>query len=924
MAENKNDFSARARREKKRDSAANGAPAEPQTPPATPEPCDEPPTPPASPEPCDEPPPPPDSPEPRDESYDSTAYEAYASTYDAPPEPSPEPAPEPPAPPPSPPEPSPPASPEAPSPSPPSSPSSPPAPSPPRAWAVGVEFGLAATRVEQREDAAVEPRATCFVAETADGRTLFGCSYMRSELAAAAARGAEQRAVAVVSVFPAYDLLEERVLALSVLALDEAHEAKKARAVAAAAGRDAAARRSRRWRRRPSTRPGALDGKPSDRGYLVGTCNAMVALRLGAAADAVADVDACTVTWGKTPVAAAARALDARAKQLEATLACWVDGDGAGAPVCRFVGGDDWARAEIRTWAVAALGDAAAPSFLSKFRGPDFGELLLRRRPRVPEETASAEQLEESSDGGGAPEPLEESQLEESYEGGRDARGRRDGYGTCASHRYNYVGDWRADAAHGRGSLATATFVYTGAFVEGVFHGSGEWKALPPAARRTYDGEFARGEFHGAGRLDCAAEGCPRPDARGAWISYVGEFERGLRHGVGACTYASGAIYSGEWAANEATGEGALVDVDGSTIRGNFRAGAADGSATWRTREGDELDGFFVQGAPDWAARWTVRYADGRRYSGALRDGVPSGAAGMMRYADGAVYEGCFADGLRSGRGVLHGADGATVAGEWRCDLLVRDAERAARPEKPAGFVGSDDDAGFCSTSDDDERRAAALTGHTFDGDWKRGLRHGSGTFTSGDGAFSYCGQWRLGRRCGEGTATLRGKVSYAGRWRDDAFHGDGALTYADGAVYKGEWFRGERHGVGHLVKRDGETFAGSWVAGRPHGEGTLTRPDGTSHAGGFVRGAPHGWGVVTTASEERECAFVDGVAVEDDVKITYGAGGHWVRGKRAGKGVGVFANGDSYDGEWQNDHPALVGGGTLKSASGATRVFER
>ncbi|EGB02188.1 hypothetical protein AURANDRAFT_69116, partial [Aureococcus anophagefferens] len=261
----------RARREKKRDSAANGAPAEPQTPPATPEPCDEPPTPPASPEPCDEPPPPPDSPEPRDESYDSTAYEAYASTYDAPPEPSPEPAPEPPAPPPSPPEPSPPASPEAPSPSPPSSPSSPPAPSPPRAWAVGVEFdaraGPRATWVEPREDAAVvaaleaelpfaclaentrsvdgtaqEPRATCFVVETADGRTLFGCSYMRSELAAAAARGAEQRAVAVVSVFPAYDLLEERVLALSVLALDEAHEARKARAVAAAAGRDAAAR----------------------------------------------------------------------------------------------------------------------------------------------------------------------------------------------------------------------------------------------------------------------------------------------------------------------------------------------------------------------------------------------------------------------------------------------------------------------------------------------------------------------------------------------------------------------------------------------------------------------------------------------------------------------------------------------------------
>ncbi|KAH8095343.1 hypothetical protein JL720_2638 [Aureococcus anophagefferens] len=750
----------RARREKKRDSAANGAPAEPQTPPATPEPCDEPPTPPASPEPCDEPPPPPDSPEPRDESYDSTAYEAYASTYDA-------------------------AEP-------------PPSRAPPPAAAVAAgtvaariagsavavaafvafvaagavaaargpcrvrrgpagdgsssartprssrrsrrsPFACLAENTRSVDGTAQEPRATCFVVETADGRTLFGCSYMRSELAAAAARGAEQRAVAVVSVFPAYD-----------------------------ASRSACSRSACSRRRGPRGEKGAT---------------------------------------------AAAR---------------WT------------------------------------------------------RRGRA---------------------------LEESYEGGRDARGRRDGYGTCASHRYNYVGDWRADAAHGRGSLATATFVYTGAFAEGVFHGSGEW------ARRRPRG----------GPTTATASG-PRTRRRARARSSTSTGRRSAELPRGATRL-----------------------------------------ATWRTREGDELDGFFVQGAPDWAARWTVRYADGRRYSGALRDGVPSGAAGMMRYADGAVYEGCFADGLRSGRGVLHGADGATVAGEWRCDLLVRDAERAARPEKPAGFAerrrrwlllderrrrerraavlagplrdraaarreresrrgapateravhaprrgkarvrypnGDVFDGWFARGLRDglgvfEEALTSALTGHTFDGDWKRGLRHGSGTFTSGDGAFSYCGQWRLGRRCGEGTATLRGKVSYAGRWRDDAFHGDGALvdharnayrgefedglkhgvgeqTYADGAVYKGEWFRGERHGVGHLVKRDGETFAGSWVAGRPHGEGTLTRPDGTSHAGGFVRGAPHGWGVVTTASEER------------------------------------------------NDHPALVGGGTLKSASGATRVFER
>ncbi|KAH8070207.1 hypothetical protein JL720_11760 [Aureococcus anophagefferens] len=268
-----------------------------------------------------------------------------------------------------------------------------------------------------------------------------------------------------------------------------------------------------------------------------------------------------------------------------------------------------------------------------------------------------------------------------------------------------------------------------------------------------------------------------------------------------------------------------------------------------------------------------------------------------MRYADGRRYEGCFADGLRSGRGVLHGADGATVAGEWRCDLL-----------------------------------------------------------------------WRLGRRCGEGTATLRGKVStrpladdaptatgalvdharnaYRGEFADGLKHGVGEQTYADGAVYKGEWVRGAPR-RGHSCGNATGDLRGSWVAGRPHGEGTLTRPDGTSHAGGFVRGAPHGWGVVTTASEERECARRRRRR-EDDVKITHGAGGQYVgatlgacrtatasasgpavrRTPEAGsaarrwQGRGAFANG-FHDGEWQNDHPALVGGGTLKSAW-ATRVFER
>lgn len=86
-----------------------------------------------------------------------------------------------------------------------------------------------------------EARASCFLARVG-GATLFGASVMRSERTARTARGGRHRAVAVLSEFPAWDLLEERVLALSVLALDHAVTADEKRALveavaAAAPGR---------------------------------------------------------------------------------------------------------------------------------------------------------------------------------------------------------------------------------------------------------------------------------------------------------------------------------------------------------------------------------------------------------------------------------------------------------------------------------------------------------------------------------------------------------------------------------------------------------------------------------------------------------------------------------------------------------------
>ena len=1057
---------------------------------------------------------------------------------------------------------------------------------PARAWAVGVDFdeteGPRVAWLYPRDDAdavgamerevpfvalaentssieatAQERSATRFLVATAEGRTLFGASVMRSDFKGARKRGARQRAVAVLSAFPAWDLLEEKVLALSVLALDEdgaAGAAGAARdlvgAVAArapercggsgdfasccalapltgAVGYDAFCRlvrvaalggrvcvfaaspaaaslgaaalasampaflslgvargledlgagrlhaRAFGWRRRgfplltadewafqpllsmatatTYLPPGALEkgGGPSESGYLVGTANAMVALRLGASADAVVDLDAGTVAWGGGALAAAARASDKRVEGLAKTLAesHRADDDVAVAAIsrCAFRGGDDWARSAIAEALSASLLSCEAssrPPLLRAFTGPDFHDALRRSAhvKRRPKKEVSVEPL---------PAEAPRSDIdddEEVYEGDRDLAGRRHGRGKCASAAYSYDGAWCEDAAHGVGRLITPKFVYEGDFKRGVFHGSGDWAAVGGALKR-YRGEFQGGEFHGAGKFECDEVACPRPDPKlGPWTGFVGEFRRGDRHGVGTCAYASGAVWSGDWVDGRATGEGRLIEADGTTFSGEFVDGVLEGPATMTTPGGDEFDGTFKGGAFDEAETWTVKYADGRRFFGRLKDGVPTGSGGIMKYADGDVYEGSFRDGLRSGRGRLLRGDGSTRSGDWRCDLLVRDdAKKGTYYESPAARKGaalaaSDDDFGFESGSGDDDdddgdigdpaspdrfrdvrggasdaifaspprahevstapRRGRArvrypngdvydgwfargvrdgagvfeeaLTGHTYDGDWRRGLRHGRGDFRSGDGEFFYSGEWKEGAKCGQGTATLRGKVSFAGGWRKDAFHGFGTLvdsagnryagefhdgaktgvgeqTYADGSVYKGEWRAGCREGTGHVVKPDGESYSGDWFGGLPHGTGVLTRADGSSHAGGFVEGRAHGWGVAKTADEERECDFVRGEAVEDDVKIAYASGRHyvgstlaglphgsgvskwpsgetysgsWVRGKRAGRGVGCFPSGESFDGDWQDDHPALAGTGILTSASGKQQTF--
>lgn len=69
-------------------------------------------------------------------------------------------------------------------------------------------------------------------------------------------------------------------------------------------------------------------------------------------------------------------------------------------------------------------------------------------------------------------------------------------------------------------------------------------------------------------------------------------------------------------------------------------------------------------------------------------------------------------------------------------------------------------------------------SGTRYVGEWKAGLRHGSGT---------------LWQRQADGSL----RKIYAGQWDADQQHGRGTLNYKSKDVYVGEWHRGFRAGVG-------------------------------------------------------------------------------------------------------------------------------
>ena len=100
-----------------------------------------------------------------------------------------------------------------------------------------------------------------------------------------------------------------------------------------------------------------------------------------------------------------------------------------------------------------------------------------------------------------------------------------------------------------------------------------------------------------------------------------------------------------------------------------------------------------------------------------------------------------------------------------------------------------------------------------------------------------YVGAWKRGKKHGNGTYYFPNGDRYVGEWRRGKKHGDGVYFFSDGDRYEGNWREGEKHGQGSYIFSDGDIFAGEWKNGKAHGSGTFTYPDGSKLIGKWKDG---------------------------------------------------------------------------------------
>lgn len=321
---------------------------------------------------------------------------------------------------------------------------------------------------------------------------------------------------------------------------------------------------------------------------------------------------------------------------------------------------------------------------------------------------------------------------------------------------------------------------------------------------------------------------------------------------------------------------------------------------------------------------------------------------GRLKYSNGDVYDGEWLNGKRHGKGSLQfvasggGGGGGSYVGDFTNNFFhgfgILTVGKSQHPLTKKWIPGERYEGDFILGRRHGQGTAKTRSGDCYDGGFVDGSYHGKGSCAYANGDV-YDGEWVHGKWQGHGELRLRDGSKYTGEFRQGVFHGLGEFLFGSGGKlgsYVGDFVDGKRHGKGVRVygADKNKRYEGEWEDGEPHGVGVVECAT-YKFVGRFVRGKENGHGAMSFANgESYEGNFDDGHMSGLGTFVYRDAGvyeGQFEKSKRHGHGRRVFANGDEYDGDWEDDrmhgHGKLTSIRELRSGRGTQTydgAFER
>ncbi len=186
------------------------------------------------------------------------------------------------------------------------------------------------------------------------------------------------------------------------------------------------------------------------------------------------------------------------------------------------------------------------------------------------------------------------------------------------------------------------------------------------------------------------------------------------------------------------------------------------------------------------------------------------------------------------------------------------------------------------------EGRAVYTNGEVYKGEFKAGLRHGTGILYSADGLILYDGDWKDNVQEGTGINYFcDGKERYEGDFKAGQREGDGVYYWENGDRYEGKWENDVRNGVGEFISADGTRTAQIWLEDEFVTNLILNAESWTDMDG-----------TVYTGKKEKDKIEGYGRVVYDNGNIYVG---QLREGNKDGNGIYYYQNGDRYEGEWRD-----------------------